>query len=395
MAVNPSSSPIYSSIITTTTTAPPPPPPPPLLSENIKNEENRNGVSTAGFDYKKGVKNLIEIAPEMKKLPSEFFLNLPRNPLSALNINDELPVIDMSGLVNGSPVECRASTVKAIGSACALWGFFRIVNHGIEARLIEEMLEEIEAFFSLSTEEKMRYASEDVMSPVRYGTSLNSSSKHALHWRDYLRHYGHPFQNSIHLWPNNPTNYRNAAKKYLTEMWQLAMRIMGAISEGLGLDQNYIENSLGEGCQVLAVNYYPQCPEPDKTLGLGAHSDHGGLTILMQNGVNGLQVKHDDTWIAVPHVPGTFVVNLGDFLEILSNGKYKSVEHRAVVNSEKTRISVAASHGPKLSTVIGPASPLINEGEEIQFRPITYGDYIRVQQSSTIRGKTILQALMT
>ncbi|KAL3848923.1 hypothetical protein ACJIZ3_010805 [Penstemon smallii] len=349
--------------------------------------------SSSSPDYKKGVKNLIETAPQMKKLPPEFVLKLPRNPLSACNV--EIPVIDLSGLVNGSPVECRASTVQAISSACALWGFFRIVNHGIEARLIEKMLEEVEAFFSLSTEEKMRYASEDVMSPIRYGTSLNSSSKHALHWRDYLRHYGHPFQNSFHLWPNNPTKYRNVAKKYLTEIWQLAMRIIGAISEGLGLDQSYIENSLGEGSQILAANYYPPCPEPDKTLGLAPHSDHGALTILMQNGVNGLQVKHNDTWIPAPHVPGTFVVNLGDFLEILSNGKYKSVEHRAVVNAQKTRISLAVGHGPQQSTVIGPASPLINEGEEVQYRPIAYKDYIRLQQSSTIRGKTALHALMT
>ncbi|KAK4486885.1 hypothetical protein RD792_006193 [Penstemon davidsonii] len=383
MAVNSSSSSSsppdqYSAIITTTTTTP--------LSEN--NEENRNG-----FNYKKGVKNLIETAPEMKKLPPEFVLKLPRNPLSASNA--EIPVIDLSGLVNGSPVECRVSTVQAISSASALWGFFRIVNHGIEARLIEEMVEEVEAFFSLSSEEKMRYASEDVMSPVRYGTSLNSSSKHALHWRDYLRHYGHPFQNSFHLWPNNPTKYRNVAKKYLTEIWQLAMRIIGAISEGLGLEPNYIENSLGEGCQILAANYYPPCPEPDKTLGLAPHSDHGALTILMQNGVNGLQVKHNDTWIVVPHVPNSFVVNLGDFLEILSNGKYKSVEHRAVVNAQKTRISLAVGHGPQQSTVIGPASPLIKENEEVQYRPITYKDYIRLQQSSTIRGKTALHALMT
>ncbi|KAI3457278.1 hypothetical protein Pfo_013941 [Paulownia fortunei] len=300
-------------------------------------EETQNGNI---FDYKQGVKNLVDTAPELKKLPSEFVLQLERNPLSA--IHAEIPVIDLSGL-NG-PSECRISTVKAISSACALWGFFRIINHGIKMPLIEEMLTVAEEFFGLSLTEKMKYASEDVMSPVRYGTSLNTSKKHSLHWRDYFRHYGHPFQDSFHLWPVNPLKYRNVAKEYLEQIWQLAMKIGGAISEGLGLDDGYIVKSLGDGFQILAANYYPPCPEPDKTLGLAAHSDHGALTILMQNGVNGLQVKHKETWTAVQHVPGTFLVNIGDYLEILSNGKYKSVEHRATVNAQKTRISVAVGH---------------------------------------------------
>lgn len=95
------------------------------------------------------------------------------------------------------------------------------------------------------------------------------------------------------------------------------MRILGAISEGLGLDPDYIERSFGdEGTQIIASNYYPPCPEPNKTLGLAAHSDHDVLTILMENGIPGLQIKHKKTWYSVPDLPGTFVVNLGDYLEV-------------------------------------------------------------------------------
>ncbi|KAL2476792.1 2-oxoglutarate (2OG) and Fe(II)-dependent oxygenase superfamily protein [Abeliophyllum distichum] len=284
---------------------------------SIDNQEN-------GIDYRKGVKFLIDTAPDMKMLPSEFVLPLLRNPLSVLHA--EIPVIDLSGL--DGPVQRRVSTIRDISSACADWGFFRIINHGIEMPLIEEMLKVVEEFFNLTLEEKMKYASDDVMSPVRYGTSLNTSMKHNLHWRDYFRHYAHPFQKSFHLWPDNPPFYRDVAKEYLEKIWQLAMKIASAISEGL---------------------------EPDKTLGLAAHSDHGGLTILMQNDVDGLQIKHNETWTAVQHVPGTFLVNVGDYLEILSNGRYKSVEHRAVVNAHKKRISVAVGHGPELTAVVAPA----------------------------------------
>lgn len=73
---------------------------------------------------------------------------------------------------------------------------------------MDKMVEALKEFFDLSLEEKVKYASSDVMNPVRYGTSLNTSKKHALHWRDYLRHYGHPISNTFHLWPNKPPTYR-------------------------------------------------------------------------------------------------------------------------------------------------------------------------------------------
>lgn len=342
-----------------------------------------------GIDYRKGVKSLLESVPHLQKLPSEFVLQLDQNPMDAAGGSD-IPTIDLSGL-HGS-AELKASTIKAIGDACAEWGFFRVKNHGVDEKVISKMLEVTEEFFGLSLEEKMKYYSEDVLSPIRYGTSLNTPLAHKLHWRDYLRHYGHPFPDSIfQLWPNNPPQYRNVAKAYLEEIWKLTMKLGGAISESLGLDEGYFEKSLGEGVQILACNYYPPCPEPDKTLGLAAHSDHGGLTILMENGVEGLQIKHDGKWHSVHDVPSTFVVNVGDYLEILSNGKYKSIEHRATVNQVKTRISVAVGHGPEMSTIVKPAAQLVNETD--QYQSITYKDYVKLQQSITSRGKNALEKL--
>ncbi|XP_057956276.1 protein DOWNY MILDEW RESISTANCE 6-like [Malania oleifera] len=344
-----------------------------------------------GHDYIKGVKYLVDTEPNLTTLPPEYVLPLLECPLAVRNA--PIPVIDLKGLINGLRGE-REQTVQAIGSACADYGFFRVINHGVKVSLMEEMLRGVEEFFSMGWEEKMKYASEDVMSRVRYGTSLNTSKKHALHWRDYFRHFGHPFHTSFHLWPNTPPNYKYIAREYLEEVWRLALKLASAISESLGLDRDYVVKSLGNGCQIVASNYYPPCPEPHRTLGLSAHSDHGGLTILMQNDVDGLQVKCNGEWIAVPHEPGTFFVNLGDYLEVLSNGRYKSAEHRAVVNKDRARISVAVGHGPDLTATVAPAGPLINEQTAVQYRPITYEDYMKAQQSSAVRGKSPLQALM-
>ncbi|KAF8411240.1 hypothetical protein HHK36_003787 [Tetracentron sinense] len=223
-----------------------------------------------------------------------------------------------------------------------------IVNHGIKISLMEDMLRSVDGFFSLPLEEKMKYASDDVRNPVRYGTSLNTSVK-PLYWRDYLKHSGHPLQNSFHM---------EVAKEYLEEVWKLALKILGAISEGLGLDSDYIEKSLGEGNQIVISNYYPPCPEPHPTLGIKEHSVHSGLTI-----------------------------------EILSNGKYKSVEHRGVVDEKRTRISIAVGHRPELTAIVAPASELLDEKCELKFTPILYNDYVRSIQSSDVRGKSPLEAI--
>ncbi|XP_059661985.1 protein DOWNY MILDEW RESISTANCE 6-like [Cornus florida] len=333
--------------------------------------------------YKKGVKYLIDMEPNLSKLPSQYVLPLPKNPL--LVSHASIPVIDLSGL-NGS-AESRITTIKAIDTACAEWGIFRAVNHGIKISLMEEMLEAVVGFFNLSSEEKMKY-------PM-YGTSLYTSSKHAL-WRDYLRHHGHgrPLHSSSDLWPNNPSNYRCITKEYLEEVWQMQLKIATALSEGLGLDSDYIEKTLGEGFQVIGSNYYPPCPEPHRTLGIPEHSDHGGITILMQNDVEGLQVEHEGEWVTVPHVPGTFVVNIGDYMEILSNGRYKTLKHRGVTNEEKTRISIAVGNGPGLTTIVAPASPLLDGKSEIKYGHLTYKDYMELHQNSATRGKCPLQFLV-
>ncbi|XP_049415061.1 2-oxoglutarate-dependent dioxygenase 19-like [Solanum stenotomum] len=363
------------------------------ISSNSPVMALNNSSYNKSIDYKKGVKYLVDNSKNMKVLPSQFVLPIPEGERPSLAIDGSIPVIDLSGL-NG-PVEQRLSTIHAISSACALWGFFRVTNHGIKVSLMDGMLKVMEDFFNLPLEEKMRYGSDDVMDPVRYGTSLTTTRKHALHWRDFLRHYGGLIPHTYHLWPDNPPTYRDVAKEYLKEVWQLAVIIFSAISEGLGLDPDYIESSLGnEGTQLIISNYYPACPEPDKTLGLAPHSDHGGLTIVMDNGIPGLQIKRNQTWYSVPSIPGTFVVNLGDFLEVLSNGKYKSVEHRAIVSAEAVRISIAVGHGPEMDAIVQPASPLIKEKSESNYRPIVYKDYIRAQQSTIKRGKSALDEIM-
>ncbi|CAO2189552.1 unnamed protein product [Urochloa humidicola] len=139
---------------------------------------------------------------------------------------------------------------------------------------------------------------------------------------------------------------------YCKEVRYLGFRLYAAIYESLGLDSNYMKETLGEQEQHMAVNFYPPCPSPELTYGLPAHTDPNALTILlMDQDVAGLQVQHAGKWVAVNPQPGALIINIGDQLQVLSNGQYRSVWHRAVVNSERERNGVEM--GPALVIGIG------------------------------------------
>ncbi|KAK2368264.1 protein SRG1 [Trifolium repens] len=142
------------------------------------------------------------------------------------------------------------------------------------------------------------------------------------------------------------------------------------------------------------MNYYPPCPQPEKVIGLTPHSDGSALTILLQlNDVQGLQVRKDGMWIPVKPLPNAFIINIGDILEIITNGIYRSIEHRATVNSEKERISIATFYTTKHDGEIGPAKSLINEETPAKFKRIGLKEYLKNMFARKLDGKSFLDAL--
>lgn len=109
---------------------------------------------------------------------------------------------------------------------------------------------------------------------------------------------------------------REVVGEYCRNARDLALRLLEAISESLGLEKDYIDKALGKHGQHMAINYYPPCPQPDLTYGLPGHSDPNAITILLQDDVPGLQVLRDGKWVAVSPIPSTFIVNIGDQIQV-------------------------------------------------------------------------------
>lgn len=187
---------------------------------------------------------------------------------------------------------------------------------------------------------------------------------------------------------------REKMGSYAKVVQVLQKQLMEVVLEILGLNPNYLQNEIEKGSQVLVANCYPECPEPDITLGMPPHSDYGSITILLQSSP-GLQVKdHNKNWLSVPVVEGALIVQLGDQMEVMSNGKYKSAMHRATVNSHKKRLSIASLHSLALEKKIGPAENLLDKEHPASYKEFSFKDYLDyISNNYILKGERFIDTL--
>ncbi|KAK9910073.1 hypothetical protein M0R45_034048 [Rubus argutus] len=302
-----------------------------------------------------------------------------------------IPLIDLHGF-DGSR---RTEIIKQIGLACQDYGFFQVKNHGVKEAVIDNVMAVAKEFFHLPASERMKVYSEDPYKTVRLSTSFNVKAEDVPSWRDYLRLHCHPLEDYIHEWPSNPPSFREDVAEYCKKVRGLAVRLLEGVSESLGLDRDYISKALGKHGQHMAMNYYPPCPEPELTYGLPGHADPNVVTLLLQDDVGGLQVLKDGKWLAVKPIPHTFIVNLGDQMQALSNDRYKSILHRAVVNSDKERISIPTFYCPSYDAVIEPAPKLVDDDHPAQYRSFSYGEFYGNFWDKGLKNETCLGMFKT
>jgi len=331
---------------------------------------------------------------QVKEVPARYILPSDRRPSRPLQVQQSFPVIDLAGLEDSDQ---RLKIVSQLVQASQEWGFFQIINHGIPLSLLESVKRVSQEFFGLSLEEKRKQC------PVRpgvhmlegYGRFFDISDDTVLDWVDALVHYISPeWAKAVEHWPKTPSTYRETYEKYGQDVMRVMDKLLGLLSEGLGLDPNYIQTLNKEPLLQLRINYYPPCPQPDLVNGLKPHSDGDIITVLLDDGVDGLQVRKDDEWFTVASVPGALIVNIGDFLQIVSNGKYKSAEHRGATHTNQDRMSIVMFLIPQADVVIGAAPELIDEAHPSLYKAVKAGVYNAVYMSQDNRGKEPLNALL-
>ncbi|XP_030441750.2 flavonol synthase 1-like [Syzygium oleosum] len=307
-------------------------------------------------------------------LPAQFVRPSHERPENSRAIEGvTVPVISLS--------QPHHALVCEIHKACREWGSFLVTDHGIPPELVRRLQEVGREFFRLPQEEKEKYANDPSRGNFEgYGTKMTKNHDEKVEWVDYFFHLMHPPCKVRHeIWPQHPPSYREVTEKYNKEILRVTEVLLELISEGLGLEKNVLKASLG-GDQMeleMKINLYPPCPQPQLALGVEPHTDMSALTILVPNEVPGLQAWKDGYWYAVDYLPNALFFHVGDQIEVLSNGKYKSVLHRSLVNKEKTRMSwaVFCAHPPPQEVLIGPLPGLINDQNPAKYSTKTYAEF--------------------
>ncbi|WOL00014.1 protein DMR6-LIKE OXYGENASE 2 [Canna indica] len=351
-------------------------------SEELGEKENAN-------NYMKGVRHLCDNG--ITKVPGRYILPLadrPRRIPVAPKANLKLPVVDVGRLFSPD----RAQVLETLDAACKEYGFFQVVNHNVDCQVIGRMIEVGKRFFELPFEERAKYMTTDIRGAVRCGTSFNQTKDQVFCWRDFLKLSCHPLETVLPFWPSSPSDLREKAISYAKNVKSLFMVIMAAVLQTLGVDTASSLEEFDEGSQLMVVNCYPACPEPDLTLGMPPHSDYGFLTFVLQDDVEGLQVLHRGEWITVDPLPNSFVVNVGDHLEIFSNGKYKSVLHRVLVNAAKSRLSVASLHSLSFDSVVRPSPELVNRERPKLYKDTDFAAFLDYITSCEPKQKSFLDS---
>jgi isopenicillin N synthase-like dioxygenase len=260
---------------------------------------------------------------------------------------DRLPVLDVSPLVRGEEPPALA---RALAQACEEAGFFYAVGHGIPAAL-EQRLEAVsQAFFALPEAEKARVAMSRGGRAWRgwfpVGGELTSGApdrKEGLYLGEELGdedprvRRGLPLHGG-NLFPSALPELREVVLEYLAAATAAGQAVLRGIALSLGLPADHFARELTREPTVLfRIFHYP--PAVDAGWGVGEHTDYGLLTLLKQDDAGGLEVKVADRWIAAPPLPGSLVCNLGDMLDRMTGGRYRSTPHRVRNLSGRSRYS--------------------------------------------------------
>ncbi|VTU30260.1 isopenicillin N synthase family dioxygenase [Variovorax sp. PBL-E5] len=264
-----------------------------------------------------------------------------------------LPLIDIAALVAGTPA--RAAVAAEIGAACRAHGFFYAIGHGVDPALTHRLETLSRRFFALDEATKMRWRMALGGRAWRGYFPLGGELTSGLpDWKEGL-YLGteladdHPLvraQTPVHgrnLIPDIE-GFRQTLLDYMDAVTQLGHRLMEGIALSLGLEAGYFHDRYTADPLILFRLFnYPTQPVPaglDVAWGVGEHTDYGLLTVLHQDDIGGLQVRTAAGWVDAAPVPGAFVINIGDMLDRMTGGLYRSTPHRVVRNtSGRDRLS--------------------------------------------------------
>lgn len=308
-----------------------------------------------------------------------------------------IPVVDISGLYSESLDE-RITIAQKLGDAATNVGFVYIVGHHIKLEVLNGIREVAKDFFILSMNQKMQYYignSKNHKGYVPEGEEVFQDNR-----LDHKEAFNigkefpsdHPLVQSKaarigpNNWPDSPVNFKYQTQRFFEEVLKMGSLISRGFALALDLPEFTFEELVAESPSMMRMIHYPKNPEAEDTQGIGAHTDFDLFTMLLA-GESGLEVLNDNgIWIDAPPVPGAFIVNTGEFLEVMTAGRFVATTHR-VRSVKEERYSFPVFYTLNFNTVVKPL-PQFNQSEESRndkYKPFVSGEHAWNQTIQTFR----------
>uniref|UniRef100_A0A0E0PIV8 Fe2OG dioxygenase domain-containing protein n=1 Tax=Oryza rufipogon TaxID=4529 RepID=A0A0E0PIV8_ORYRU len=284
----------------------------------------------------------------------------------------DVPEVDLGG---GA---CRADAARAVVAACEGHGFFKVTGHGVPAGLLARVEAAAAAFFAMAQPEKEAAAAAAAEDRLQRGPRyllLGVAAAAAAPLPAHGEASPSPSYGS----------FRDILNEYVVAVRAMMWEVLKLMAEGLGLKEKDALVRLvshEESDSVLRVNHYPPHPElkqqgHGRLTGFGEHTDPQIISVLRSNDTSGLEISlRDGSWASVPPDRKSFFVNVGDVLQVLTNGRFRSVRHRVMVSSPRPRVSVIFFAGPPPRERLAPLPWLVAEdGGRRRYREFTWREY--------------------
>ncbi len=298
---------------------------------------------------------------------------------------NEIPIIDISCLLTKNKKEME-STASQIKSACERTGFFYIVNHGVSQKVVDDAFIASKYFFDQteSFKQKLLFDKNDhgykgpgniaiPGYPPDHKEVLDFGVDLAMDHPDVVA--GKPFHGP-NQWPSLP-GFRDALMTYYNAVSKVGYEMMRLFALALDLDETYFL-PFHENAHITwrIMRYFPGDYAKGQ-YGTAPHTDFGTITLLSQDDLGGLEVySRKGEWISAPHIPESFIVNIGDLMACWTNDRFTSTAHRVINRSGQDRYSIPMFYNPEFDTVAKCLPTCCSESSPPRYEPIHYGDYI-------------------
>ncbi len=293
-------------------------------------------------------------------------------PLSRRLDFSEIPQLDVSQLLEGTGGD---GLIGALEDACTDVGFFYVHNHGVAPELISELRQQADLFFNQPMAEKMKLVITPQMRgylPLDYssyeGEERAAKSHQEGFWVGYDRRFSaeRPMEGP-NVWPDYPQGLKRAMQNYFVAVERLSIALRQGFAMALGLGEHGLDAQFENPMSLLKLNHYPpqDAPESVKHIGVVPHSDSGAFTILWQDDGDGLEIENKNgEWIGAPSIPDTFVINIGNVMQIWTDGRFSSTPHRVINRGGRDRYSIPFFVNPGPAAPVGPLNELAAEPAE-------------------------------